>query len=463
MNDNKTRTGKSVEGLQHWFEEILEASFDGILVTDRNGVCIFINDSYTRNTGIEKEEILGRNLRELINPDWMPRSTAIEAIETKEIVTIEYDTKNGKHIIVTGKPIFDKEQNVIRTVVNTRDISEIKALKLELDEAKAMEQMYLERLNTENGYASINNETVVINSKMRDIYDVAKRVSSYNTTVLITGESGTGKELVARYIHEQDFFRKDNPFIVINCGAIPENLLESELFGYVEGAFTGALKGGKKGLFEEADTGTIFLDEIGELPLSLQVKLLRVLESRKVQRIGSAQEKEIDMRVIAATNRNLEKEVKEGKFRDDLYYRLNVVNLDVPPLRERIDEILPLATQFAKTYNKIYGQNKKLTIDLVREMENYQWPGNIRELKNTVEHMVVISRNSYLYSTDLPWLKETKPILQEELPLRQIMEEFEKSVLERAKEKYKTTEAIGKALEVDQSTVSRKLRKYHID
>ena len=463
MSDNKVHEEKGRKGLQHWFEEILEASFDGILVTDRNGVCIFINDSYTRNTGIEKEEILGRNLRDLVNPAWMPRSTAIEAIETKEIVTIEYDTKNGKHIIVTGKPIFDKDQNVIRTVVNTRDISEIKALKLELDEAKAMEQLYLERINVENGYININNETVVVNSRMCDIYDIAKRISSYNTTVLITGESGTGKELVARYIHEQDIVRRERPFVVINCGAIPENLLETELFGYEEGAFTGALKGGKRGLFEEADTGTIFLDEIGELPLALQVKLLRVLESRKVQRIGSLKEKEIDIRVIAATNRKLEQEVKEGKFRDDLYYRLNVVYFEIPPLRERPDEILPLTTKFVDKFNKIYGQHKKLTYELIRELENYSWPGNIRELKNTIEHMIVISKNAYLYSTDLPWMRKEKPILKKEASLRELIEGFEKAILQRAKEEYKTTEAMGKALKVDQSTISRKLRKYRIE
>jgi len=449
--------------LQDEFHEILEASFDGIMVTDGNGICLFANSSYTRNTGITREEIIGRDMRDLLNPLWMKRSIALEVLEKKEAVSMEHDTKNGNHILVTGTPIFNEEGTIAKVVVNTRDLSEINHLKLKLGEAQAMERIYLKSMGINKELVNINDETVVVNNRMRDIYEVAKRVSTYNTTVLITGESGTGKELVARYIHHEDKTRRDKPFVVINCGAIPENLLESELFGYVEGSFTGALKGGKKGLFEQANGGVLFLDEIGEMNLSLQVKLLRVLESRSIMKIGHHEETPIDVRIIAATNRDLEKEVREGRFRDDLYYRLNVVSLRVPPLRERTDEIVPLATKFINQFNKLYGQEKKLTFDLVRELETYSWPGNIRELKNVMENMVVISNSEHLHSTDLPWIHQESSGQSDGMPtLKAAVEEFEKQFLKKAREQWGTTEKMAKALDVNQSTISRKLNKYNI-
>lgn len=453
---------EAAELLQDGLEEILEASFDGIMVTDGDGICLFANSSYTRNTGIPRNEIVGHDLRELLNPIWMKQSIALEVIEKKEIVSMEHDTRNGNHILVTGTPIYDEEGNIKRVVVNTRDLSEINHLKLKLGEAQAMEKIYLKSMGINKELVNINDETVVINNRMRDIYEVAKRVSTYNTTVLITGESGTGKELVARYIHHEDTSRRDKPFVVINCGAIPANLLESELFGYTEGSFTGAIKGGKKGLFEQADGGVIFLDEIGEMDLSLQVKLLRVLESRSIMKIGNHEETPINVRVVAATNRDLEKEVREGRFRDDLYYRLNVVSLRVPPLRERTDEIVPLATKFVNKFNKMYGQEKKLTYDLVCELENYGWPGNIRELKNVVENMVVISNSEYLHAGDLPWVRQEEEKSDRMPTLKAAVEEFEKQFLKKAREQWGTTEKMAKALDVNQSTISRKLNKYNI-
>ncbi len=463
--DNRRNAHK--ESLSNNLEEIMEASFDGIMVTDGDGNCLFANRSYTKDTGILNEEIVGHNVRELLNPAWMRTSIALEVIEQKKTISMEHDTKNGNHILVTGNPIYDEAGNIVKIVVNTRDLSKIADLKLQLDEAEAMNKLYMERMGIDHNNSDQlllgTNGTVVVNKHMRDIYEIARRVSTYNTTVLITGESGTGKELVARYIHQCDPSRKDKPFVVINCGAIPANLLESELFGYEEGTFTGALKGGKKGLFEEAEGGVLFLDEIGEMDLSLQVKLLRVLESRTVMRVGSSKEKKVDIRVVAATNRELEKEVREGRFRDDLYYRLNVVSLKVPPLRERIDDILPIATKFTNSFNKLYGQNKKLTYDLVSELEDYPWPGNIRELKNVIENMVVVSQNEYLRSGDLPWGRDSGEILDEQPTLKAAMEDFEKRFLQKAKERWKTTEKIGEMLDVNQSTISRKLRKYGID
>ena len=443
-------------------QEILEASFDGILVTDGDGVGLFVNPSYTRNTGIKPEEILQHNVKELLNPIWMKKSIALEVIEKKESVSMEHDTKNGNHILVTGTPIFNEDGSIKRVVVNTRDLSDINHLKMKLNEAQAMEKIYLKSMGINRELLDINDESIVINNRMRDIYEVAKRVSTYNTTVLITGESGTGKELIAQYIHKQDISRKDKPFVVINCGAIPENLLESELFGYVGGSFTGAVRGGRKGIFEQADGGIIFLDEIGEMSLALQVKLLRVLENHTIMKIGQSEETPVNVRIIAATNRDLEKEVRDGRFRDDLFYRLNVVTLKVPPLRERLEEIVPLATKFINKFNAMYGQHKKLTYKLVQALEAYEWPGNVRELKNVMENMVVISQSDYLSSNDLPWIKKDENRENEAITLKEAVAEFEKQYLRSAKEQWKTTEKMAKVLGVNQSTISRKLCKYNI-
>lgn len=252
---------KRKELLSNNLEEILEASFDGIMVTDGDGNCLFANSSYTKDTGILNEEIVGHNVRELLNPTWMRTSIALEVIEKGTTVSMEHDTRNGNHILVTGNPIFDDDGKITKVIINTRDISRINNLKVQLDEAEAMKNLYIERLESEDDdkgpFMLETGGTVVVNKNMKDIYEIAKRVSTYNTTVLITGESGTGEELVARYIHQCDPIRKEKPFVVINCGAIPANLLESELFGYEEGTFTGALKGGKKGLFEEAEGGVL--------------------------------------------------------------------------------------------------------------------------------------------------------------------------------------------------------------
>lgn len=309
-----------------------------------------------------------------------------------------------------------------------------------------------------------NDGIVILNSRMRRIYDLTEKICNFNATVLITGESGVGKELVARSLHDKSLMRKDKKFVAVNCGAIPETLLESELFGYVEGAFTGAVKGGKAGLFEVANGGTVFLDEVGELSLDLQVKLLRALESRTITRVGSSEEIHLDINVVAATNRDLEKAVADGIFRDDLYYRLNVISIEIPPLRERKDEIAPLALKFVKQYNKQYGIDKKLKYEVIRELEEYDWPGNIRQLKNVIERMVVVSDGDYIEIPDLPWLdsEQHSESYNEQLSLQGQLNEFEREILKKAKEKYGSSRAIGKALKVDQSTIVRKLNKYKL-
>ena len=442
--------------------EIVENSFDGILVADGEGNVQFANGAYEKNTGIKLDDIVGHNIRELINPVWMKTSIILLAIEQRKPVSMHHVTQNDKRIIVTGTPIFDEHNDIKRVVVNTRDISEIYHLQQELYSAKKMAEMIQEQSDAEK--EDDDDGIVILNSRMRRIYDLTEKICNFNATVLITGESGVGKELVARSLHDKSIMRKDKKFVAVNCGAIPENLLESELFGYVEGAFTGAVKGGKAGLFEVANGGTVFLDEVGELSLNLQVKLLRALESRTITRVGSSEEIHLDINVVAATNRNLEKAVADGTFREDLYYRLNVISIEIPPLRERKDEIAPLAFKFVKQYNKQYGIDKKLKYEVIRELEEYDWPGNIRQLKNVIERMVVVSDGDYIEIPDLPWLasSDNSESYNEHLSLQSQLNEFEREVLKKAKEKYGSSREIGKALKVDQSTIVRKLNKYKL-
>lgn len=449
-------------------QEIIEGSFDGILVTDGEANVLLVNQSYVRNTAIKKEELLGHNMKELINPIWMKNSVALLAIEQRQSVSLHHTTQHGKNIMVTGTPIFDKENNIKKVVINSRDISEIYELREELIKAKEMERIYFEQIseNDDDPEQRRSEDVVVVDDKMKEIFALAKKISNFNTTVLITGESGVGKEVVASYIHNENAFNKDMPFVAVNCGAIPENLLESELFGYVEGAFTGASKGGKAGLFEAANGGTLFLDEIGEMSLNLQVKLLRALETRTVTRVGSAVAVPVDIRVIAATNQDLEQKVQAGSFRGDLFYRLNVISMKIPPLRERVSDIAPLALKFIHKYNRQYGQNKKVTYEVMKALENYSWPGSIRQLKNVIENMVIVSNNEYLQLNDLPWYASS-PLFNEsrtqETPsLQESLDQFEYRILKDAKEKYSSSRKIAEVLKVDQSTIVRKLKKYQL-
>lgn len=457
------------EQVMQELQEIIEGSFDGILVTDGEANVLLVNQSYVRNTAIKKEELIGHNMKELINPIWMKNSVALLAIEQRQPVSLHHTTQHGKNIMVTGTPIFDKSGNIKKVVINSRDISEIYELREELSKAKEMERIYFEQISDDDDdeqNPGRKDDIVVVDAKMRETFSLARKISNFNTTVLITGESGVGKEVVAHYIHDQNALKKGMPFVAVNCGAIPENLLESELFGYVEGAFTGAAKGGKAGLFEAANGGTLFLDEVGEMSLNLQVKLLRALETHTVIRLGSSAAVPVDIRVIAATNKNLMEKVEDGSFRGDLYYRLNVVSIEIPPLRERPADIAPLALKFINKFNRQYGQNKKFTYEVMKELESYPWPGSIRQLKNVIENMVLVSNNEYLQLNDLPWFTGAPASAvkkrDEGISLQEALDNLEFQILKNAKSKYGSSRKMAEALKVDQSTIIRKLKKYQL-
>lgn len=464
----EVKTGKNIS---EYLKIVFEKSFDGILVTDGKGNVILVNKAYERVTGIKRDEMIGKNMVELLNSNWMRDSVVFPVIEKMGPVSMTHTTRNNKNIIVTGVPVCDGE-TISMVIVNARDVSEMYELKEELLKSREMEKLYYNQLKKKVNAQTddIDDKVIIVSSVMQEIYSLAKKISSYDTNVLILGESGVGKEEVAKYIHKNSP-RNENPFVVINCAAIPENLLESELFGYEKGAFTGAEKG-KQGLFETAEKGTLFLDEIGDMSPVLQVKLLRVLETRKITHLGGTKAIPIDIRLLAATNKDLKKMVAEEQFREDLYYRLNVIEIEVPPLRKRIEDIGPLSLYFVNILNKKYGQNKKLTYDVINQLEQRPWSGNVRELKNVIERMIVISNNEYIQISDL--ITDTKGkedtgtinsrvTVNGIVPLNEALNEAERQILVRAMEEYKSTRKIAEALKVSQSTIVYKMDKHNLN
>ena len=307
------------------------------------------------------------------------------------------------------------------------------------------------------------------NEKMKEIFEVIRKVAQYKSTILITGESGTGKELVAKALHYQSD-RATHSFVPVNCGAIPENLLESELFGHIKGAFTDAIRT-KKGLFEEADGGTLFLDEIGELPAQLQVKLLRVLQEGEIRRVGEAKSIQIDVRIVAATVKNLMKEVSEGRFRDDLYYRLNVLPIHLPPLREKKEDIPLLVSHFIKKYNE--GMNKNVVDIDPKALEvliNYQWFGNVRELENTIERAIVLTEKDKIEIDHLPLEIQTfkdkvevAPLAEEDYSIKKASKVLETNLIRKALKKTKGNHThASRLLEISHRALLYKIKEYGI-
>mgnify|MGYP000115621965 CR=1 FL=1 len=432
---------------------------EGIYITDSNGNTLEINKSYEAMTGIKRDMLIGRNIKDIVEEGILSNSITEKVMKMKKVV-IEHQTvgRTGKHLVIRGNPIYDVhgEINMVLTIV--MDQTALKHMRNEISRNEEIIHQYqkeLENIKERKKY-------VANSPKFKRALELAERVGNVNTTVLIRGESGTGKEVIARHIYESGA-RSEKPFLEINCGAIPENLLESELFGYEPGAFTGAKKNGHKGLFEEANGGTVFLDEIGDMPLMLQVKLLRVLQERTIRRIGSSKDIPIDVRIIAATNCNLEKMIKEKRFREDLYYRLNVVSIELPPLRERKEDIPAFVQLFTHQLNEKYNFDRQVSPQTLKAFMEYDWPGNVRELENKVEQMLVTSECN-VSNVTLQNISEKSddPETIEMIPLKQALEHAEQQILELAAKKYHTTYEIAEALEVSQASISRKLSKYKI-
>ncbi|NLU24641.1 MAG: sigma 54-interacting transcriptional regulator [Clostridiales bacterium] len=447
------------------FREICDNLYDGIHITDGEGRVIFINKAYTRTTGIRPEQILGRRVADIEAEGVLYRgSVTAQVLKRREQVNSVALIKGlDKEVLVTGTPVFDRQGNIRLVVTNTRDFPELKRMEQQLL-SMAQES---ERANEELSYLrslQAGGHRMVYRSKaMRSVMELVQSVSGADVTVLITGESGTGKELIAEEIYQHSS-RKGKPFIKVNCAAIPSELLESELFGYAPGAFTGARSSGKAGLFELADTGVILLDEIGDLPLTLQPKLLRVLQERELLRIGGTKPTKLNIRVIASTNKDLLEEVRRGTFREDLYYRLNVVPVMMRPLRERREDIPALAGEFCRRFGEKYGKAAVITGDAMQVLTDYDWPGNIRELENLLERLVVTNMSGAITRRDVslalyPTVEAVTPET-DTLNLRARVGAYEKEIILETLAREGSLRKAAKVLGVDHSTLAKKCQSY---
>ncbi|KOA20362.1 transcriptional regulatory protein ZraR [Clostridium homopropionicum DSM 5847] len=445
-------------------DAVIESSYDGIYVTDGNANTIKINKAYETITGLKRENMLNRNMHDLVKEGYVSKSGTLIVLKTKKSATIIQDFKSGKRVLISSNPIFDKYGNITMVVTNVRDVTELYELEEELAKNKKLTEKYYSEIEAMRAQLLTKSDLVAEDKKTIDLLEVVKRVSKVDTTILLLGETGVGKEEVAKYIHKNSL-RSDKNFIKINCGAIPENLIESELFGYEKGAFTGANREGKMGLFEVADGGTMFLDEVGELPLNVQVKLLRVLQESEIERVGGVKPIKVDVRIIAATNRDLEEMIVAKTFRSDLFYRLNVVPLTIPSLRERREDIIPLVQYYLSKLNSKYKLKKSFSAEAIKAMYNYNWPGNVRELKNMVERVVVMSSCDKILKSDLPISNhvnaiETSINCGEICNLKDAVEKVEAELITKAFNKAGNVREAAKILGIDAATFVRKRKRY---
>ncbi len=439
---------------------VLESIDDGIVVLDEVGKIIKINSAFEKLVGISAIDCLGSDIDRVPEIGNIPEFVYGEIFRKKRPFNF-IEILNGREILVYGNYMLDGDGKLTKIIITLKDLNQFNEMIQNLQVAKEMTARYYTEL--EQITNKINQEDMIASSgAMKRVVNLALRVAQVDSSVLIMGETGVGKEVLARAIHKCSR-RMEEAFIKLNCGAIPENLLESELFGYESGAFTGAKREGKPGLIELADGGTLFLDEIADLPMNLQVKLLRVLQEREIQRVGGVKVKKVDFRLIAATNRNLEEMVKKKEFREDLFYRLNVVPVLVPPLRERKEDIVPLVIFFLNKFNNRYSMVKKFSPEVIQSFLKHDWPGNVRELENTIERLVVTSDSNLIVPENLT--ENTQIADNNEnstMYLRNVLEETEKHLLLQAIEQCKTTREMAAALGVSQSAVVKKMQKYGI-
>ncbi|SHJ84127.1 PAS domain S-box-containing protein [Dethiosulfatibacter aminovorans DSM 17477] len=460
---------KKMEDLEKQYKiqkEIFENSYDGMYITDGKGYTLDVNEAYLNITGLKKNELIGFHMDELINRGYFKESVSIEIIRSGKPKSLIDIFQNGKRCLITGTPVFNDEGEVYRVVTNVRDMTDLMDLQKTLEETRELNAKYENELLYLRNENMEKSDIVGQSKKFRNLMNLVYRVAETDATVLITGETGTGKEIVAREIHRRSK-RVDKPFIKVNCAAIPENLLESELFGYEKGAFTGASKN-KPGMFELANEGTILLDEIGEMNILLQSKLLRVIQNMEITRLGGVDTIPIDVRLVASTNRNMKKLVDDGSFREDLFYRLNVIPIRTPPLRDRKEDIALLAKYFLTKFNKKYSISKKISGEAIEILSIHSWPGNIRELENLLERLVVtcgediIEVECLLNHIDLNRKEMISSVAKIDGSFNERIEALEKRMLQSAADKCRNTREVAGQLGISQPTVVRKMKKYNI-
>lgn len=440
------------------------AHFSGIIMTDGEGIITYVDENFEAKYGQSRELLMDRSVFELEKEGVFKPSSAAIALKTGKEVNLIQTIEGQQKVAVSAFPLYGADGTICNVITFTRNIEEyIKAKNI-------YEEMVLKIRRYEQAMDDIKFENTIIdqfNTKNRDFQQTLKgvqRAAKYPINILLLGETGVGKTLLAKKIHKLSDYRQGH-FVEINCGALPESLIESELFGYEKGAFTGADEKGKRGIFEIANQGTLFLDEISELPLISQAKLLKVLEAGEFRRIGGAKNIKVNCRIIAATNKNLEDEVQQGNFRPDLYYRLNTTTFTLPPLRERREDILPLCNDFLDKAKERFGFEKAFDGKVINVLMKYSWPGNVRELENMVFHMAVTSEERIITAAYIPE-EILRAVSDESHPTRRVsdlqraVEDFEGEIIRSAFAEYGSSVKVAAALNISQSTAARKIKKY---
>ncbi|MGG2398304.1 sigma-54 interaction domain-containing protein [Pseudomonas sp. SH1-B] len=446
------------------FRELLDALHDGVYITDADGITLKVNSAYERLTGLRSEDVVGQHMQELVEQGVISQSVSLRVLKEGKALSLMQSVSQGKRLLVSGTPIFAEDGRVRYVVSTVRDMTELLRIKHERDELQQLRQLRSSTARLHAGQRDdlLDASPVANQPASARVFSLARQVAASDVKVLLQGETGVGKTLIAQYIHKSSP-RAAQPFLALNCGALPENLIEAELFGYVAGAFTGAGSKGKRGLLELAHQGTVFLDEIGDLPLALQVKLLKVIEESRFIPVGGLELKEVDVRIITATHHDLRKMVSEGLFRADLYYRLNVVPIHVPALRERPEEIQPLLDFYLAEFNQRYGRELSWGMEALDALTDYGWPGNIRELINLVERLVVTCSADTVELFDLPEEMRTARDKSDDdslLPLRKQVENLERRLIRKALVQHKTTREAAKALGLSQATLVQKMKRW---
>lgn len=456
-------TMKLCNSISRELESVFNASYDEIIVTDHTGTVLKMNTVFRKFYNLNADDFVGKNVIDLEQAGIFSPSVTAKVLKEKKRVSIIQKTNTDKVLIVTGHPVFDKDKELISVISMAKDITEMHRLKEKLEQVEKTAQKYYYELEQLKQKEEAQDWIQFRSPQMAKVMTMVEKTARVDSNLLITGESGVGKSLIAESIHRLSG-RNNKEIVCINCGAIPESLMESEFFGYERGAFTGARSDGKLGKLDLADEGTLFLDEISELSLPMQVKLLKVIQEKTFMRVGGIKTIASDFRLIAATNKNLQQEIKAGRFREDLFYRLNVVPIEIPPLRERKEDIVLLINYFWRKLNRKYGTSRKIEVDVYDVLTLYQWPGNVRELENCVERLMVTVDKDMLQVEDLPYyLVNYLPADTGEtqlMPLNQAVDHLERKMIMNAYKLYKNTYKVAEVLGVSQSTVVRKLKKF---
>jgi len=470
-------------------DRMLDHLYDGCYITDGSGVTLYVNDAFLEMAALKREEVIGKSVYQLMDDKIIPTSCAAKVIETQKPSSTILNYFKGKSCLVTGAPVFI-DGRLERIILTSRDLTELQALKNKLANVTSLTLTLKNQLREIEAQQKAPYTTEIRSKSMATIFDKAIKIAPLDTPLLVLGETGVGKDFLVQFIHSIYKESSEQHLIKLNCGAIPNHLLESELFGYAPGAFTDASKHGKVGLFELARNGTLFLDEIGDMPLPLQAKILNVLQDKVFYRVGGTHLIETNARIIAATNKNLEALITQKKFREDLYYRLNVINVVIPPLRKRKDDIIPLAMFFLEQYNSKYQKSRYYSTRMLEIFLSYSWPGNIREMKNMIERLVVMSSRDcieiesieehivssfdYVSTQDLQLMKHTKDhnltsedasspeLLELSGTLKGMMNSHECRIIQSVLDQSSSLKDAAQQLGVDISTLVRKKQKYKI-